>query len=340
MLRGAIIGFGRMGLTHFSILAQQPKVDLVAVCDSSSFMLKNAAKYMNVDTFSDPETMLAERDLDFVVISTPTATHADAVTMAIDKGLHVFVEKPFALNAEQGHAVLRRLQTGPVVNQVGYVLRFSDVFIEVRKLLDAGVIGEVLSFKMEMYGPTVLHGAKGSWRSKKSEGGGCLYDFASHAVDMVNYLIGEPDEVTGTVFQSIYSVGIEDAVTSTFLYKSGVQGSFHVNWSDPSYRKPTYRFEAFGRNGKIIADLHAYRLFLRSKVDHDGFTEGWNQRYVTDFFQPVQFYLRGFEFTRQLDHFVDCMLHGRTSPISSFEQGYQTDVVIERLRQDAERRAV
>lgn len=338
MFRGGIIGFGRMGLTHFAILNANPEVRLVAVCDSSSFILRNSAKYLEVETFADLTEMLDRVPLDFIVVATPTAAHAETVEMAVERKLHVFVEKPFALSAAQGKRILGSLEKRPVVNQVGYVLRFSDVFMAVKRLLENEVIGDVLNFKMEMYGPTVLRGVKSSWRSKKNEGGGCLYDFASHSIDMVNYLIGMPDEITGTVLQNVYSNDVEDAVCSTFLYKSGTRGSLMVNWSDASYRKPTYRFEAFGRKGKIVADLHAFRLFLREGVSQDGFMEGWNQRYVTDCFQPVGFYLRGYEFTRQLEHFVDCMRQGRPSDVASFAQAHQADIVIERLRQDAERR--
>ena len=301
--RGAVVGFGRMGLTHFSILNSHPKVHLVAVCDPSSFILKNAARYMAVQTYSDVSKMLDAVALDFLVVATPTADHARVVMGAIEKRLHVFVEKPFTLSARRGQEILDLLLNKPVVNQVGYVLRFSDVFMQVKKLLESHVIGDLLSFKMEMHGPTMLHGAKSSWRSRKSEGGGCLCDFASHAIDLIHYLVGVPDEVTGTVFQSICSEGVEDAISSTFLYTPGVQGHLLVNWCDPSYRKPTYRFEAFGRKGKIIADLHGYRLFLRSKASN-GFAEGWNHRYVTEFFRPVTFYVRGYEFTRQPEHFI------------------------------------
>jgi predicted dehydrogenase len=327
-----------MGLTHFSILNAHPLVDLVAVCDPSRFILKNAARYMSIRTYSEVRKMLDAMAPDFIVVATPTADHAHTVRMAVERGLHVFVEKPFTLNAQRGQEILALLSDAPLVNQVGYVLRFSDVFMQVRDLLAEKAVGDLVSFKMEMHGPTVLHGARSSWRSKKSQGGGCLYDFASHAVDLINYLVGVPDAVTGTVFQSIHSEGVEDAISSTFLYNSGVRGTLLVNWSDPSYRKPTYRFEAFGRKGKIIAGLHEYRLFLQQRACHDGFSKGWNHRYMTDFFQPVHFYLRGYEFTRQLDHFIGCICRGRPSEICSFEQAHQTDLVIERLRQDAERR--
>jgi predicted dehydrogenase len=191
---------------------------------------------------------------------------------------------------------------------------------------------------MEMNGPTLLQDAKQSWRSKKSKGGGCLYDFASHSIDLINYLIGVPDKVTGTVLQQIHSIGVEDTVSSTFLYDSGTRGNLLVNWSDPSYRKPAYNLEVLGRKGKLTADLHAYRIFFQDQPDLAGFTKGWNQRYVTDFFQPVRFYLRGHEFTRQLDYFVDCMIKGLPNRVCSFEDAHRTDMVIDRLRKDAENR--
>jgi scyllo-inositol 2-dehydrogenase (NADP+) len=75
-LRGGVIGVGRMGLTHFAIFNAQPQADLVAVCDSSGFILKNAARYMDVETFTDPAKMWESVQLDFVVVATPTADHA------------------------------------------------------------------------------------------------------------------------------------------------------------------------------------------------------------------------------------------------------------------------
>ena len=258
MLRGAIIGFGRMGLTHFSILNNHPEVQFVAVCDSSSFMLKNIGKYTGIETFKDYRKMIDRSGLDFVIVATPTGMHAEIVKYAIQSNLHIFVEKPFALNVRQGEELVGMLKGKKLVNQIGYVIRFNDVFIQVKKLLDAGVLGDLLTFKMEMYGPTLLKDAKSAWRSKKQEGGGCLYDFASHSIDLINYLIGVPDEICGSVLQSIHSANVEDAICSTFLYKNNLRGNLLVNWSDPSYRKPAYRMEIFGRKGKIIADLHAY----------------------------------------------------------------------------------
>jgi predicted dehydrogenase len=335
MLRGVIIGFGRMGLTHFSILSSHPEVQFVAVCDSSSFMLKNVATNLGVQTFKDYTKMIMDTSPDFAIVATPTAMHIEAIQCCIENGVHVFVEKPFSLGPQSGEAIIRNINSSRLVNQVGYVCRFNDVFIEVKKLLEQQALGKLHIFKMEMNGPTLLKDAKSGWRSKKSEGGGCLYDFSSHSIDLINYLIGIPDKVTGTVLQSIYSVNVEDAISSTFIYKNGLRGNLLCNWSDASYRKPAYRFEAIGKKGKIIADLHEYKVFFREDPGIDGFSQGWNHKYVTDFGRPVRFYVRGFEFTRQLDYFVDCVKNGQPAAMCSFKDGYQTDVLINRIRKDA-----
>jgi predicted dehydrogenase len=340
MLKGAVIGFGRMGLTHFSILNNHPDVQFVAICDSSSFTLKNVHKYLNLQAFKDYRRMIDEVKLDFVIVAAPTGTHAETVKYAIQKCLHVFVEKPFTLNSQEGLETVDMLHGRHLVNQVGYVLRFNDIFIQVKKLLDSGIIGEPLVFKMEMNGPTVLKDAGSSWRSRKTEGGGCLYDFASHSIDMINYLIGTPDEITGSVLQSIHSANVEDALCSTFLYKSGLRGNLLVNWSDPSYRKPASQFEILGRKGKIFADQHMYKIFCRDGTGGDGFTQGWNHRYITDFAEPVRFYVRGFEFTRQLDYFISCIQKNDTCGVCSFEDGLKTDIVIERIARDAAKRGI
>lgn len=338
MLKGGIVGFGRMGLTHFSILNTHPDVDLVAACDSSGFVLKNAARYMGIETFKDYEKMFDTMDLDFVIIATPTAMHAEVTECAISNNVHVFVEKPLTLNPNQSERLLELVQNRKLVHQVGYTMRFHDIFMKAKSLLDFGAIGRIVTFTVEMIGPIVLHDTRKSWRSKKTEGGGCLYDFASHSVDLVNYLIGPPDEVVGTVFNRIRSDGVEDAISSTFIYNNGTRGNLLANWSDPSYRKPSCRFEALGTKGKIIADFYTYKIFFQEVPEINEYTQGWNEGYLADIAEPVRFYVRGFQFTRQLDYFIDCILERRPCETCSFEDGLCTDIIMNRIRINSETR--
>ncbi len=338
MLRGGIVGFGRMGFTHFSLLNSHPGVDLAAVCDSSDFVLKNAARHMGVEPFKRFDKMIETTDLDFVIVATPTAMHAEVAECAIAHDAHIFVEKPLTLNPERSQRLLDLLRGKDLVHQVGYAMRFHDLFARAKSLLDSGVLGPLVTFKVEMNGPVVLHDARRSWRSKKTAGGGCLYDFASHSVDLVSYLVGPPDEVLGTVFSHIHSEGVEDALSSTFVYEGGTRGNLLANWSDRSFRKPSCRFEALGRQGRVIADFYTLKVFFNEAPELAGYTEGWNEEYLATVAAPVRFYVRGFQFTRQLDYFIECIQSRQACEACSFEDGLCTDVIMHRIRTDADRR--
>jgi len=335
MLKAGFIGFGRMGITHFSILNTHPSVRIAAVCDQSRTMLNILKKYVNIETYSDYRKMINETDLDFVVISTPTDSHSEIIKAAIDNNLHTFAEKPFSLTPADGLETLENLKGKPLVNQVGYVNRFNEVFVEVKRLINAGVIGEIKNFSSEMYGATVLKDSKSSWRGKRKTGGGCMYEFASHCIDLAIYLIGQPDKVVGSILESIYSSNVEDLVSSTFMYNNGCSGTIKVNWSDESFRKPTNTLMVFGTRGKILADKHAYKVFLREPDQANGLHKGWNTKYITDFAKSVRFYVRGNEFTRQLDYFIECIQKKETFNISSFSEALKTDIVMEEIIKDA-----
>ena len=335
MLKGAFIGFGRMGITHFSILNSHPDVSLVAVADRSGTMMKVLGNYTGVRTYTDHQKMLDSEELDFVVISTPSSSHGSIIADALARDLHIFVEKPFTLTAEEGRGVLAQLGEKKLVNQVGYVNRFNDIFVDVKRLLDSGLIGDIRSYSAEMYGATVLKDSGSSWRSKKQEGGGCMYEFASHCIDLSVYLFGAPARVAGSSMESVYSSTVEDIVTTMFHHDGGYCGRINVNWSDDSYRKPTNLMTIFGTRGSILADKHSYRVYLRDADEAAGFGQGWSTRYIADITKSVRFYVRGNEFTAQLDHFVDC-INGKVSDNrSSFSAGYLTDVLMEQIRADA-----
>ena len=337
MLRAGFIGFGRMGITHFSIINAHPSVKIVAICDPSKSMKTILQKYLDVEIFSNYQEMIDKISLDFVVISTPTDSHYEIIKYTINKGLHTFSEKPFTLTATEGREILDQLHNKNLVNQIGYVNRFNEVFIETKRILDGGIIGEVKNFRSEMYGATVLKDPKTSWRGKRKTGGGCMYEFASHCIDLVVYLLGQPDKVIGSIMQRIYSSDAEDLVSSNFVYKNEYNGTIMANWSDETFRKPTNIVTIFGTQGKIVADKHAYKIFLKEPNHDNRFHKGWNTRYITDFGNSVRFYVRGNEFTRQLDYFVDCIEKGRTNNISSFAEAHKTDVVMEEIANDAYR---
>jgi predicted dehydrogenase len=336
VIRIAVVGLGKMGLSHLAIVKAHPEVELAAVCDASGYVLGVLKKYTGVATYSDYERMLREVDLDAVVIATPSRMHAGMVRAALARGLHVFCEKPFTLSRSDGEELAALARDTGLVTQVGYHNRFVGAFAEVKRLLDAGAIGDVTHVLGEAYGPVVLKPKGGTWRSRKEEGGGALYDYAAHPLNLINWYLGEPVRVGGTVLNSIFSREIDDEVHGTLFYEGRKSARISANWSDESYRKMTTRITIWGTAGRIFADRQECQVYLRSSATApEGYEPGWNVRYTTELTEPVGFYLRGEEYSAQIEHFVDRVKDGRVDGINGFESAAQTDRVIELMIADA-----
>ena len=325
-----------MGLSHQAILHAHPDVDLVAACDRAGYVLDVIGKYTGVKTYSDYRKMLAEEDLDAVFIVTPSRYHGEMVRAALEANLHVFCEKPFCLDASEGASLAQLAEMKSRVNQVGYHYRFIATFHELKKLLDAGVLGDLHHIRAEAQGPVVLRPKGGTWRSDKSEGGGCLYDYAIHAIDLVNYLVGRPESVSGSALHSLFSRDVEDEVYANIHYADGLIGHIAANWSDESQRKMSVKVSVWGKGGKISADRQELQIYLRepSAVEH-GLSKGWSMRYTTDLTDPTWFYLRGEEYSAQVDHFVQSIKNGQRDTRSTFRSAVDADLVAHAIQNDA-----
>jgi predicted dehydrogenase len=336
-IRVGIVGAGRMGITHYAIINSHPDVEVTAVAEPSSVMRLFLDKSVKAATYKDAEAMFDKQALDAILLCTPPGLNYGILTAAHRKGLHAFVEKPFLLSVREGEELAALFDGSRLVNQVGYVNRFNDVFVAVKRYLQEGLLGEILRFRSEMYSSTVIREEAGEgWRSSHAKGGGATYEMASHAIDLINFLFGAPDKVAGSRLTQVFSKNVEDVVSSTFAYKSGCTGALYVNWSDASFRKPTNKLEVFGRRGKILADQHGLKLFLDHDDPERGFKKGWNTLYITDVFNPVPFYVRGVEFTAQLYHFIEKIKAAEDRrTICSFADATATLAVIDEIFRDA-----
>lgn len=337
MIKGAIIGLGKMGLSHAAIVGAHPEVDMVAVCDTSSLVLDAFKKFTEVHTYTDYQEMIKKENPDFVIIATPTRFHYPMVKYALENGKHIFCEKPFSLHTYEGEELVQLAKSRGLVNQVGYHNHFIGTLRELKRLLQAGVLGEIVHFTGEAYGPVVVKEKGGTWRSKPEEGGGCLYDYASHVLNLIQETIGRPIEASGSQLKSIYSKGVEDAVYCSLKLENGISGQLAVNWSDETHRKMTTSLTIIGKNGKIICDATEIKIYLKEPVKKEGLEQGWTTKYITDFAIPVNYYLRGEEYSAQIDNFIDCIVNNKQSVYNTFEQGLYTDKVVEMIIADAKK---
>jgi predicted dehydrogenase len=188
-----------------------------------------------------------------------------------------------------------------------------------------------------MYSCTITKSeSSNNWRDSRTSGGGATFDMAAHAIDLVNYILGKPDKITGASLTNIYSKNVEDAVNTTFLYNSGISGILDVNWSDLSYRKPSNKIEIFCSYGKIISNQHGIKIYSKRDLPDFNLSLGWNSLSITDIFEPVPFYVRGNEFTSQIYHFIDCIINDETKNICTIKDAYKTLDIVEKIFYDFE----
>jgi predicted dehydrogenase len=336
-IRGSIIGLGKMGLSHAAIVGAHPLVDLVAVCDTSSMILEGFKKYTNVNTYSDHKKMIDSEKLDFAVVATPTKFHYPMVKYAFDNNINIFCEKPFCLKSSEGEELVKLARQKSLIDQVGYHNHFIGTFRELKRLLQENVLGELMHFTGEAYGPVVTKEKGGTWRAKPEEGGGCLFDYASHVINLIQEIVGRPVKINGALLKSIYSKGVEDAVYSLLTLENGLSGALLVNWSDETYRKMSTSLTLQGKKGKIICDATEIKIFLKEANKKENLDKGWTIKYITEFALPVNFHLRGEEYTAQIDYFVENILNKHDGSINTFEQGLYTDKVIEMIIDNSKR---
>lgn len=166
----------------------------------------------------------------------------------------------------------------------------------------------------------------------KAEGGGALYDYACHAIDLMNFVAGVPNSVDGVVRHGVFSSDVDDEVYCTMRYADGASGQLCVNWSDESFRKMSTKISVWGTNGRVTADRQECQIYLRET--HPELPElqpGWTIRYTTDLTEEVWYYLRGEEYSAQIDYFAQSIKTNRTTGENTFRSALDVDRVVDMI---------
>lgn len=332
-VRVGIIGFGRMGITHYSIINTHPAVEMTAIADTSSTMLNMIKKYLpGVKMFEDFKDLLKSGLVDAVIVCTPSSMHYDVCKMACEQGISVFCEKPFTTDPKLASDLANMFEQKGLVNQVGYVYRFDSVFKKVKELLEQGVIGRMVHINAQFLSATISkQQPEKGWRSKRENGGGCTYEMGSHVIDLMEFFFGKPQKIIGSMTNKVYSESVEDITDVEMVYDGGVTANIHVNWSDYTYRKPMLKLDFHGTKGKIQADLYGYKVFLREENKEVGLPEGWFTVPMNMIPDPCPYYVRGTSFTNQLYAFADAVKEAGVSKGCSFRAASDTQEVIHKI---------
>ncbi len=204
--------------------------------------------------------------------------------------------------------------------------------MEAKRIIDAGSLGKLQLFSGNMNGPVVTKTKEQTWRSKPEEGGGCLMDYAAHLIDLINYLIAPITAVHGADLMSFYSASVEDAVSCLLETKNGIHGTINVNWSDDTFRKMSTSITILGSKGKLTVDSTELKVYFREEQPLGNYTKGWNVKHINELSPHVDFYLRGEEYSLQIDHFINVLEGKAANNINTFESALQTDKVIQQIK--------
>lgn len=321
-LKVGVVGLGKMGLLHASILSTLPNVTLTAVCDKSSLITKFARKALKGVYVTDDLLELKSLGLDAVYVTTPTLTHFRVLKTLYHDGIarNVFVEKPLSANYAEAEELCRLARRGEGVNMVGYQRRFSVTFRKAKELLEQDVIGEIASFQAYAYSSDFL-GAKGKLRATASRGG-VLRDLGCHAIDVALWFFGDI-QVTSAEMKSLIGEGSEDDFHFNVKGPNGLEGEFRVSWCEAGYRMPEVGMVVKGTKGTVKVSDDKVELRL-----NDGETRVWYRHDLND---NVGFLLGGPEYFREDEHFIRSVLEGRVAE-PSFCTAAKVDYVINQVR--------
>lgn len=223
MLKIAVVGAGRWGpnLVRNFHAADASEVAVVVDPDASRRALVTE-RFADVRCVASVELALEDDSVDAVVIASPTATHVDVARRALEAGKHVLVEKPMALDVESADALITLAAERQRVLMVGHVFLYNRAVREVKRLLDAGELGDAryLSMVRTNLGPV---------RSDVSAG----WDLAAHDISIANYWLDAEPVGVSAVGGAWLQPGVHDALFATLRYPGEVLVNLHVSWLNP-----------------------------------------------------------------------------------------------------------
>ncbi len=185
-----VIGCGRIAENHLRAYQKIGGID-VAVADLDQQRARDAARLFSVDWHPSAEELLAHNDIVAADICVPTPAHAQMIVSALNRGKHVFCEKPLAASLEEARQIQRAASRSGTILMVGYLYRFHPAFRLVKEVLQQRIIGEPYYGIFRLGG----RGAQSVWKHQKEQGGGAINEMLVHMLDLLLWYFGRPKRV-------------------------------------------------------------------------------------------------------------------------------------------------
>ena len=294
-IRTGIVGYGTGGrYFHGPFLAVDPAFEVTTVVTGDPGRASAAAaEHPGADVVSHLEDLLRRSaDLDLVVVATPPARHAAQAHAALDAGLHVVVDKPLSVTAEEGRGLLDHARAAGRLLTVFQNRRWDGDFLTVRRLVEGGELGTVRRFesRFEWWKPEESKAWKAA--APASQGGGILYDLGPHLLDQALQLFGPVEDAYAELLRYRPGDGADDDAFVALRHTSGVTSHLWMNSLAPQLGP---RFRVLGSEGGFTSyglDPQEASLKAGSSPADPGFGLGpgeeWGRLGLTGAESPVE----------------------------------------------------
>jgi predicted dehydrogenase len=332
-----LIGAGGIAHAHVNSIKKVAGVEVVAAADVSEKALANMKEKFGVRTYGDYKEMLAkEKDLDAVSVCTPNGLHAENTIAALNAGKHVIVEKPMAMNAAQGQAMVDAAKKAGKQLVVGFQYRFDGKTRVIKQQIDAGVFGKPLYVRCQALRRRGIPNW-GVFGRKDLQGGGPMIDIGVHVMEMAHYVLGSPrpiaasgntwtylgnkpmEALTGWANWDYKTYTVEDLAVGLIRFENGAMLSIEASFA-AHIEKDIWNFTLMGEKGGASWDpCEIYK-------DEHGYMFNEKPHYVGG----------GDIFDAKMRHFVEVCRDGATN-VSSGEHGLMVQKMLDGVYGSAEK---
>jgi len=324
-LKVAIIGIGKMGILHASILNTLPDVKLTAFCDKSALIRKFCAKLLPKVHVVDDLEKFSNLDLDAVYVTTPISSHYSVIKTIYSNEIarNVFAEKTLAANYDEAKELCKLAQHFAGVNMVGYMRRFAVTFKKAKDLLNEDSIGKVVSFNAYAYSSDFSN-IKNNSKASMSRGG-VLRDLGAHIIDLALWFFGDL-EVNSAKIGSLNATGSEDYAYFRVKNLDGLEGQFDISWVKENYRLPEFGLILRGSRGCLEVNDDKVELTTDGAKSFK-----WYRHDLND---SAGFLLGSTEYFSEDQHFIRSVLNGdKAEP--SFHTSSKIDWIVDQVNRRA-----
>jgi predicted dehydrogenase len=318
-----VVGLGYWGPNLARNFDRLPGAELRWLCDASEEALERwGTAFRTARTTSSLDDLLADDELDAIVVATPVPTHAELALRVLGAGKHCFVEKPLARSEQEAEGVVEAAKAAGKVLMVGHLLEYHPGVERLAELVRSGELGDL----HYLYSHRLNLG-------KHRQDENALWSLGAHDVSVILRLAGEEPYECTAVGQSYVKDGVEDVVFAFMRFESGVTAHMHLSWLDPHKER---RFTVVG--SRRMASFDDMELERKLTVYDKGFDEDYSSygEYIArsgDVFSPR---VSNEEPLRiECRHFLDCVRDG-AEPRSGAESGLRVVRVLERLQRSLE----